>query len=92
MSTKKSNSVEPKIEKSTIVRTAVFFVATLNTLLNAFGYKTLPFTSEEVSVGVAAVFDVVVSVWAWWKNNSFTKDAIEADRQMRLSKKRGTRK
>ena len=25
------------------------------------------------------VFTILASLWAWWKNNSFTKAAIQAD-------------
>ena len=29
--------------------------------------------------GISAVFTAAASLWAWWKNNSFTQGAIEAD-------------
>lgn len=67
------------ISAGTIARTIVLIVALVNTLLTAFGKNPLPFSDEEVYAGVSAVITVVVSLVAWWKNNSFTKEAIEAD-------------
>lgn len=67
------------ISAGTIARTIVLIVALVNTLLTAFGKNPLPFSNEEVYAGVSAVITVVVSLVAWWKNNSFTKKAIEAD-------------
>nr|DAO37469.1 MAG TPA: holin [Bacteriophage sp.] len=67
------------ISAGTIARTIVLIVALVNTLFTAFGKNPLPFSDEEVYAGVSAVITVVVSLVAWWKNNSFTKKAIEAD-------------
>lgn len=67
------------ISAGTIARTIVLIAALVNTLLTAFGKNPLPFSDEEVYAGVSAVITVVVSLVAWWKNNSFTKKAIEAD-------------
>lgn len=33
--------------------------------------------------GLSAVVTVVVSLWSWWKNNSFTAKAIRADHARR---------
>lgn len=67
------------ISAGTIARTIVLIVALVNTLLTAFGKNPLPFSDEEVYASVSAVITVIVSLVAWWKNNSFTKKAIEAD-------------
>lgn len=45
----------------------------------AVGKYTLPFSDEEIYMGLTAVFTVAATVWAWWKNNSFTQNAIAAD-------------
>lgn len=67
------------IKKDTIIRTVVLAVALINMLLNAFGKNTLPFTSDEASAVISGIFTFVASMVAWWKNNSFTKNAIKAD-------------
>jgi SPP1 family holin len=71
-----------KIEKGTIVRTVVLAVALVNQGLTISGRNPLPFTNEEVGQGVSMVLTVGASLWAWWKNNSFTQAAIAADEWM----------
>ena len=68
-----------KVNAGTIARTAVLAVSLLNVLLNAFGKNPLPFSDDEVYTTVSTVVAVVASLAAWWKNNSFTPEAIEAD-------------
>lgn len=67
------------VKKDTIIRTVILVIALINTLLNACGKNTLPFTDDEVSAVISAMFTFVASIMAWWKNNSFTDNAIKAD-------------
>ena len=67
------------VKKDTIIRTVILAFALINTFLNAFGKNTLPFTDDEVSAVISAMFTFVASITAWWKNNSFTDNAIKAD-------------
>lgn len=68
-----------KIEKMTIVRTAVLAFALVNQALMISGHNPLPFSEEEVGEAVSMVLTAVAALWAWWKNNSFTQAAIAAD-------------
>lgn len=68
-----------KVEKMTIVRTAVLAFALINQVLTISGYNPLPFTDEEFGQAVSMVLTAAASLWAWWKNNSFTQDALAAD-------------
>jgi len=72
-----------KPTKSTIIRTIVLVIMLLNQLLAAFGRSPLPFSDEQVDTFVSTVLTVVSSIWAWWKNNSFTKAALKADEYMK---------
>lgn len=72
-----------KIEKMTIVRTAVLAFALINQMLSICGYNPLPFTDEDFGQAVSIVLTTGASLWAWWKNNSFTQAAIAADMQLR---------
>ena len=71
-----------KIEKGTIVRTVVLAVALVNQGLTISGHNPLPFTNEEVGQGVSMILTVGASLWARWKNNSFTQAAIAADERL----------
>lgn len=65
------------------VRTIVLIVALINQGLNMAGLDVLPFAEEQVADAVTTLFTVVASIWAWWKNNSFTNKAQEADKVLR---------
>lgn len=66
-----------KIE--TIVRTIVLIIALANQALAIAGKEVFPVTEDQVYQIVSLIVTIGASVWAWWKNNSFTKPAIKAD-------------
>ena len=68
-----------KVSKETLVRTIVLIIALINSILTMCNVNPLPFSDEQVYEGVSAVISVVATIWAWWKNNSFTKEAVIAD-------------
>ena len=68
-----------KATNETIVRTVVLFLLLVNQCLAIFGKEKLPFTEEEIYQGVSTLLTIGATIWAWWKNNSFTKEAITAD-------------
>lgn len=68
-----------KISTETIVRTVVLVLVLINQILTALGKNPLPFSEDAMYEGISAVFTAAASLWAWWKNNSFTRGAIEAD-------------
>lgn len=67
------------IKRGTIIRTLVLLFAIINQLLTATGRNPLPFSEEEVYQALTAVITAVTSIVAWWKNNSFSEEAIKAD-------------
>lgn len=75
-----------KTTKGTIVRTIVLFVAVINHFLTLSGHSVLPFDEDSVNEIVSTVFMAVVSIWTWWKNNSFTPAAKKADKYMKSLK------
>lgn len=68
------------VKIDTIVRTVVLVVALVNQALTLSGHSILPISDEQISEVITLVFTVGASLWTWWKNNSFTKNAIEADK------------
>ena len=65
----------PTISAGTIARTACLLLALTNQVLSALGKPVLPIESQTVEQLVTAVAALV----AWWKNNSFTPAALQAD-------------
>lgn len=68
------------VKTDTIIRTIVLFLALANQVLAIAGKEAFPVTEDQIYQGVTLVVTIGSSVWAWWKNNSFTKNAIEADK------------
>lgn len=68
------------VKKDTIIRTIVLVLALVNQILTSTGHSVLPISDDQVSEFISLGFTIGASVWAWWKNNSFTKNAIEADK------------
>lgn len=78
--------MQTKISAGTIARTICFALALINQILSACGKPVLPIENEQVESLVTVGFTVITGIISWWKNNSFTKAAIEADDVMRLKK------
>ena len=63
------------ISAGTVARTAVLGLALANQILSACGKPLLPIDSAQLEH------------WAWWENNSFTKEALAADSYLEQLKK-----
>ena len=68
------------IKKETIIRTVVLVLALVNQILTSMGYSIIPIDDDMITELLSLLFTIGASLWAWWKNNSFTKNAIEADK------------
>lgn len=78
------------ITAGTIARTAILLLALTNQMLSAMGKSPLPIESTTVEQLVTAGITTIAALIAWWKNNSFTKEAIAADKEYdRLKAKSG---
>ena len=71
-----------KVKVETIVRTIVLAVTLLNQVLTMLGKNPLPFAEEELYAMLTSAATIAATIWAWWKNNSFTSEAIMADEYM----------
>ena len=74
------------IEKDTIIRTIVLFLAIINNVLSLLGKNPLPYENEEIEQAVTIIVTVLATLWAWWKNNSFTMAARIGDEEMKRQK------
>jgi SPP1 family holin len=61
------------VDRGTLIRSFVLFVALINQTLVIFGKSPLPLDSELVEQFVAITFTVVSSLIAWFKNNYITE-------------------
>lgn len=72
--------------KAAITRLVVLVLLLINQTLITIGFDALPFTEDQIYEGVSSVATVSVAIWSWWKNNSITKEAQNADAHMRALK------
>ena len=68
-----------KVSGETIARTVVLALALINQALTMFGVNPLPFSDTQVYEFITLAFTLGTTIWAWWKNNSFTEAARKAD-------------
>lgn len=69
--------------KETLIRTVILIYALVNQILIFNGHSILPIGEEQLTELVGVAFVVVSALVAWWKNNSFTKEAVEADKYLK---------
>ena len=65
--------------KQAIVRLVVLVILLINQTLVTLGWSPLHFNEGQIYEAISSVATVAMAVWAWWKNNSVTKEAQEAD-------------
>lgn len=71
-----------KISVATMARTACLLLALTNQVLSACGKPMLPIESDTVEQLVTAGITTVTALVAWWKNNSFSPNALRADQYL----------
>lgn len=71
------------IEKETIIRLIVLVLVLVNQILCSTGVMTSEIEEDKIYELISTLATVGASAWAMWKNNSFTKDAIEADKYLK---------
>ena len=75
-----------KVSKSTWIRVIALAIALLNDILSRAGINPIPYSSTDVYNVISTVATTVIALYTAWKNNSFTREAIEADAYMRYLK------
>lgn len=67
------------VTADTWTRTIVLLIALISQFLVLIGKKTETVDIDKTAEIVSYIFTAISSVWAWWKNNSFTHKAQIAD-------------
>lgn len=76
------------VKPATAARTVVLALALANQLLSAAGKSPLPIDSASAEQWVTAGLTTAAAIWAWWENNSFTPEAMQADIYLKQMKER----
>ena len=77
------------ISKGTIVRTISLVIVLINIVLKKFGVDLINVSESEILTAVEMLIEIAVIVVAWWKNNSYSKRAIQADEYLKHLKESG---
>lgn len=72
-----------KVNAGTITRTIVLALALFNQVMSATGHAVLPIEDADVEQLVSSIFTIAAAGVTFWKNNSFTKPALEADKVLK---------
>lgn len=75
-----------KISKGTIVRTIMLVIVLVNLVLKHFGIDVINVEESQVLTFVEALIEIAVIIVTFWKNNSFTQNAIKADEFLKTLK------
>lgn len=68
------------VSSGTIARTLFLIVSLINGACGIFGFTQLDIDENTIYTVVSGGAMIISSLIAFWKNNSFTKNAIEADK------------
>jgi len=60
------------MDKGTVIRTIVLFIALINQFLVSFGLYEIPGTAEEQTAFLSTLFTIIMAIIAWFKNNYVT--------------------
>ena len=64
-------------------RTIILLIALINQILAIFGKGQIEIAESDVYQLCSLVFTVISTIWAWWKNNSFSLSAQDGDKVMK---------
>ncbi|MBQ6626371.1 MAG: hypothetical protein IIX27_03680 [Ruminococcus sp.] len=76
-----------KISKSTIVRTVLILIVIVNFFLEKFGVDVIKTDESFILMCVETVVEIAVIVVGFWYNNSYSKNALRAQRFLEYLKK-----
>ena len=76
-----------QITKRTIISTVINLIALINTIMIMLGKPVLPISDDQASTFVSVILTICAWIYGFWKNNSFTPEAIKADEVLDLMRK-----
>ncbi len=80
-----------KISAGTVARTICLVLALINQILTATGHSMINIADDDINTLISTTFTIAAALAAWWKNNSFTKAALKADKVMKEEKANANR-
>ena len=75
-----------KTKMDTIIRLVILVLALVNQILTSTGHSVLPIDNEMATQIITLLFTAIASIVAYWKNNSWTQAAKQADEYLKTLK------
>ena len=69
-----------------VARLICLVMAVINQVLVMTGHPVLPIEGSDLEAWITTGLTAAAGLWAYWKNNSWTPEAIDADETMHLNK------
>jgi SPP1 family holin len=78
-----------KTRTDTIARTIILALVLINAVLKMLGMTPIELDDNVIYEAVTVISMIVVPIWTWWKNNSFTIEAKKADEILKIMREEG---
>ena len=72
-----------RVTKGTIIRTIMLALVIVNMILKKLGFDVLNIEEDTVTAFVSSLIEIAIIVVSFWKNNSFSENALKADEYLR---------
>ena len=78
-----------KVKADTIARLIILIISVVNAILAWLGKGRIDIADNTIYQLVSIIALIASSIWAYWKNNSYTDAALKADEYMKSLKENG---
>lgn len=68
-----------RVSKGTITRTVMLVIVIINMILKHFNIDVINVSENEILAFLEGFLEIAIIVVGFWKNNSYTENAIAAD-------------
>jgi SPP1 family holin len=72
------------VQVGSVVRLILMLISWINQVAVTFGTYSIPEIPESVTYIIATIITIAVSLYSYWKNNSWTKGAKAGDKVMQI--------
>lgn len=80
-----------QISKEKIIDSVVVLIVMINTILTMLGWNPIPYSEEEIYIGLSSVATVISTIYIWWKNNRLKTKVEETQAKLVATENRAKR-
>lgn len=72
------------MNKKNFIDSVVVLIVMINTILTMLGWNPIPYSEEEIYIGISSIATVASTMYIWWKNNKLKTQVVETEAKMKL--------